>query len=365
MRVSVVVIVALILICGVADTTVAVRKLNTNEYSSSRLQLTTVITGHRYCKGRGGGFPSLELELGLRYTNLGKSDLILYKGAGIINRQLISLSVEDARSERFTLTTSLTVYASEPPSYPGVSPPAESFVVLHRGSSFETKTQTVVLLRTNDDKAGEGTLGAGDYFLQVEVSTWPGARAIAQELHEQWRQIGDLWYSNTRSEPMMLSIERDTHPLDCSQFSDLIETARTNANAQDKSGFTALMSAVYEHNEELFVDLLKRGANPNAKTNNGRTALMLAAAQSDTDFVKQLLQRGADPNAKTNDDVTALVEAVDKCDDESIKLLIDAGADVNAQDKKGNTPLTQAKRLCNGDTQEAILRMLLQAGAKR
>jgi hypothetical protein len=354
-----------ILFWNVADTAFAVRKMDAIEHSPSRLQLTTVIAGHRYCKGRGGSLPTLELELGLRYTNLGNTDLILYRGAGIVNRQLVSLSMEDARFERFVFTTSLTVFASEPPSVTGQPPPSESFVVLPPKSSFETETRTVLLLRTSDEKAVEGPLRDGDYFLQIEVSTWPGARTAAEKLRAQWRQIGDFWYSNITSKPMMLSIEKDRHPLDCSQFSDLLEAARTNANAQDRSGFTALMAAVYEHNEGLFVDLLRRGANLNAKTNSGRTALMLAAAQSEVDFLKQLLRRGADPNAKANDEVTALLEAVEKCDAESIKLLIDAGADVNARDKKGNTPLIQAKRVCSSDDQEEIVHMLFQAGAKR
>jgi len=128
-----------------------------------------------------------------------------------------------------------------------------------------------------------------------------------------------------------------------------------DVNAKDKSGFTALMGAVFPEVEralfsevqiELVRLLLENGADVNAKTKDGRTALMRACTyNNEVEVTKVLLENGADINEKDERGKTALMQAVFFVNNQAVvRLLLENGADVNAKDKYGQTALLMASR---------------------
>jgi ankyrin repeat protein len=81
--------------------------------------------------------------------------------------------------------------------------------------------------------------------------------------------------------------------------------ADATINAQNISGFTALMYAV-EYSEEIVKTLLAAGANVNLQDVNGNTALMYAALNNKKDNIKILLDAGAIVNHQNRCGATAL-----------------------------------------------------------
>jgi len=90
--------------------------------------------------------------------------------------------------------------------------------------------------------------------------------------------------------------------------------------------------------------LLKEGAEINAKNSDGWTALMKAAANKDEEKCRILVDAGADVNASDPNGYTALMGAASIGNTAIVLMLIEAKADVNAKDKShGRSALDFAK----------------------
>jgi hypothetical protein len=127
--------------------------------------------------------------------------------------------------------------------------------------------------------------------------------------------------------------------------------AKSNPNAQDASGWTALVYA------------MQGPSNPNPE--NPRAEL---------GAVRLLLKAGADPNAQSLMNQTPIVAAMLAYDNplKKMRMLIDAKANLNAQDKNGRTALmTLATRCyCFGTSEDEfkqrvdLFSLLRSAGAR-
>jgi ankyrin repeat protein len=119
------------------------------------------------------------------------------------------------------------------------------------------------------------------------------------------------------------------------ETANLLIRAGADVSAANRDGATPLLLAAMNGNAAMIEALIKAGANPNAPlTKFGDTALMMAARTGKTDAVKMLLDHGAQVNAKeTWGDTTALMWAVSEHHPAAVKLLADHGADVNARSK--------------------------------
>jgi ankyrin repeat protein len=171
-----------------------------------------------------------------------------------------------------------------------------------------------------------------------------------------------------------------------------------NARAEIQ-GYTALMAAAGNGDEEAVSGLLQHGAAARAQMANGYTALQGAAIDGNTRVVAMLLDRGADPNvvckigltgANIETPVTgaAVMGHVDTLDQliahggnvniqggqfeptplllaatsgnvNTVRLLLAHGANANASDWEGRTPLDWAERSGAAD----ISKLLRDAGA--
>jgi len=64
------------------------------------------------------------------------------------------------------------------------------------------------------------------------------------------------------------------------------------------TGFTALLAASYNNQEQIAGVLLERGADANVRTRNGPTALMIAAEDGNQRLLQLLLSKGAKPDIR-------------------------------------------------------------------
>lgn len=108
-------------------------------------------------------------------------------------------------------------------------------------------------------------------------------------------------------------------------------------DAEDSSGWTALMYAATNEKSDPVQLLLKAGANPNHKSLSGDTPLMASAMAGS--FDENLSHAGADINAKNSDGVTALMILAAKGEADEILDALKANADAFAKDSKGRSAL--------------------------
>jgi uncharacterized protein len=118
------------------------------------------------------------------------------------------------------------------------------------------------------------------------------------------------------------------------QLTRLLLRAGANVNAVNRYGVSPLRLAVESGNAALTEVLVKAGANPNAAIPSGESILMTAAAAGDPATLKLLLVAGAKVNAaEQTQGQTALMYAARENHAAAIKVLVEAGADVNARSR--------------------------------
>ena len=138
------------------------------------------------------------------------------------------------------------------------------------------------------------------------------------------------------------------------------DAQRSDINAADATGTTALHGAVQAGNGDTVRKLLAAGANARAANRYGVTPLQLAAVNGDAAIAKQLLASGADPNAVLPEGETVLMTAARTGVAEVLRILIEAGANVHASEKLyGETALHWAAAENHADA----VRVLVAAGA--
>jgi uncharacterized protein len=112
----------------------------------------------------------------------------------------------------------------------------------------------------------------------------------------------------------------------------LLAHPKTNINAANKAGETALMLAALRGNEEWVRRLLAGGAEVNRA---GWTPLHYAASGSETKLVALLLDKGADIEAPSPNGTTPLMMAARYGAQESAVFLLSRGAKARASNQAG------------------------------
>src|SRR5262245_8445827 len=158
------------------------------QQTKASLELTTRIARSTYCKSSDpAGRNTLRLDLRLSYKNVGQQRIILYKGSSIVNRLMVSATVQDAANKRYLLDMLLMVILSDPPEIADSSRPDKNFVILGPSEAFGTDTQVAFpLTRNSDDKTATDSLAGGHYALQVHAWTWLHSNSLKGELRQRW-----------------------------------------------------------------------------------------------------------------------------------------------------------------------------------
>ena len=136
--------------------------------------------------------------------------------------------------------------------------------------------------------------------------------------------------------------------------------AGAKVDVANDHGMTPLALAAGTGNAAVIDLLLKAGANPSGTVRAGETPLMLAARNGKVDAVTTVLRAGAPIDAKEAwNGQTALMWAAAEGHGAVVETLIEAGADIRATSGGGTTPLMFAVR--KGDMRS--VQALLKAGA--
>jgi ankyrin repeat protein len=140
----------------------------------------------------------------------------------------------------------------------------------------------------------------------------------------------------------------------------LIGQPNLDLKAENPSGMTALMLAVWHKRPEFVKRILQRGANPNHQDKDGDAAVHGASRFGEARILEMLLDAGANPNVKNKLGGTPLMWAVSYGQDEVVQILLSRGADPRIKDMDGITAAGWATK--NG---QSNLAMLLREAEKK
>jgi len=118
---------------------------------------------------------------------------------------------------------------------------------------------------------------------------------------------------------------------------------KSDVNAPEPDGTTALSWAVRQNDVELIDRLIRAGANATAANRYGVTPLYLAALNGNADVIVKLLKAGAGANDTATEGETALMTASRSGHAAAVKVLIESGSAVDARENwRGQTALMWA-----------------------
>ncbi|BDD05675.1 ankyrin repeat domain-containing protein [Aureibacter tunicatorum] len=112
---------------------------------------------------------------------------------------------------------------------------------------------------------------------------------------------------------------------------------------QDYKGYSPLILAVYNEQEEIVDYLLEQGASVSLKDNSGNSALMGASFKGYYALAEKLLKAGAEIDAANHNKATALTFASTFGHEDLVRLFISKGANPNLEDIRGMSPIDHAK----------------------
>jgi ankyrin repeat protein len=134
---------------------------------------------------------------------------------------------------------------------------------------------------------------------------------------------------------------------------------KTDVNAAEPDGTTALHMAAFRDDGETADLLIKAGAKVNAVTDLGVTPLWLASQNGSAAMVRRLLMAGANPNLALLAGETPLMVASRGGYAEAMELLLGKGANLNAHGSRGQTALMWAA----AQDHPEVVKVLLKHGA--
>jgi hypothetical protein len=124
-------------------------------------------------------------------------------------------------------------------------------------------------------------------------------------------------------------------------------------NAQDETGWTAIMLAAEQCQLTIVRQLLNWHVRTDLKDTNGDDALMGAASafcyqpsarEAQAQIIKLLIANGANPNLHDDSGLTPLMALTTYGNMKAARVLLDAGAQADAKDNKGMTALDYARK---------------------
>jgi hypothetical protein len=180
------------------------------------LELTAELISQNYCTTNSDAM-ALEMNLRLRYTNVGSQKLILYRGHDLFYQTRIRSAASGAQPYEVLFLNSR--YFDEEFEPIDQVLPGKVFVSLSPGAVYERKLQIGIAVVREGVERGNSTIRAGDHTLQLIVSTWYKTRGLAQKLRQQWDRKGLLWFDPLVSTPIHFLAERPPSLAPCKRGS--------------------------------------------------------------------------------------------------------------------------------------------------
>jgi len=141
--------------------------------------------------------------------------------------------------------------------------------------------------------------------------------------------------------------------------------AKTDVNAPQVDGATALHWAVYRDDATLVDVLVRAGATVKIANREGMTPLAMAALYGNAAIIDMLLKAGADAKSLGPNSETMVMLAARNGNPQAIKVLVEAGADVNAREPlRGTTALMWATEQKHPEAVKALLAAGADPGAR-
>jgi hypothetical protein len=124
----------------------------------------------------------------------------------------------------------------------------------------------------------------------------------------------------------------------------LQQGASTRARMMGNGQVSPLLNAAFEGDEAHLIEVLPYRTDLNARDQFGATALAWMAVKGRANSVHKLLEAGARPDIPNKSGVTALMHAAQFDHVEVVRLLLNHGADPRIRDARGRTALSLAQQ---------------------
>lgn len=170
------------------------------------LQLAASISGQATC-AVSQSVDALRLTLQLRYTNVGRRKLILYKGNRLFFQIFVSRGSSEAQARRNELRTTHSRYFDEQPERIISAAPGSVFTTLSPGASYETRQVISIPVARDGEGRFNVSIAAGEHVLNVAASTWYESKKLAEDLRERWRTRGYLWTDPVSSNAVAFTVD--------------------------------------------------------------------------------------------------------------------------------------------------------------
>jgi hypothetical protein len=170
------------------------------------LELTVRIVSQDYCTVNENS-SALELKQKLRYHNARKQKLILYNGHDLFYQSKI-LTAPGNLAGPYGVWLVNSRYFDEEPEAIDQASPGRVFLTLAPGKNYEREIVIGAGVVDEHVERGDSSIRAGDHTLQLIVSTWYKAPALAFKLRQQWQSKGFLWASPLVSTPVHFVAQR-------------------------------------------------------------------------------------------------------------------------------------------------------------
>jgi ankyrin repeat protein len=132
--------------------------------------------------------------------------------------------------------------------------------------------------------------------------------------------------------------------------------AKSDVNATQVDGSTALQWAVYREDAEMVDLLIRGGADVMAANRQGATPLMMASIYGNAAIIDRLLKAGAGATSLGPNGETMVMFAARNGNPQAITVLVEAGANVNAREPlRGTTALMWAAEQKHPEAVKALL----------
>jgi hypothetical protein len=174
------------------------------------LKLTAELVGRRYCAGE--KIHILQLNVRLRYQNVGGGKIILYRGKNFFYQTRIRGEEAGRPYEAVVLNSRFNDAQVE--AVDGRRP-GSAFVTLPPGGVYETEVVIGVGVSPEGTQRAANSIRPGEHTLQVVASSWYESRKLGEELRGRWRGHGHLWIDPVVAQPLTFNAVQDTGATDC------------------------------------------------------------------------------------------------------------------------------------------------------